>query len=288
MRRSTRSSWSTGGRTTPPARSSASWPPAIPSSGCSTTRGAAWPPPSTSGSRPAAVISSCAPTCTRVRAGLRPALGRGARSDGCRRYRRSDATDRDDAVRARVAAVTSSRIGMGNGAFHFVQARRVVDTVFLGCYRTATPRGLGGWDEDRLQWGAEDHELNFRLTRSGGQIVCDPHITSWYFRAKTPWALWRQYFNYGVGKVSTLSKHRTLPSSLSARARGVGRRARGRNDHCRRHEAAVAVGADCGMGRAHRRLRRRHGARPTAWMRRGARARWPSATPRTAPVCGAA
>jgi cellulose synthase/poly-beta-1,6-N-acetylglucosamine synthase-like glycosyltransferase len=111
-----------------------------------------------------------------------------------------------------VAAVTSSRIGMGSGAFHWATDRRDVDTVYLGCYRTDALRELGGWDADGLQWAAEDHELNHRLRRTGGRIVCDPSIRSWYFPRDTPRALWRQYRNYGVGKVSTLAKHRTLPT----------------------------------------------------------------------------
>jgi succinoglycan biosynthesis protein ExoA len=111
-----------------------------------------------------------------------------------------------------VAAVTSSRIGMGSGAFHWATDRRDVDTVYLGCYRTDRLRALGGWDADGLQWAAEDHELNHRLRRDGGRIVCDPTIRSWYFPRETPRTLWRQYRNYGVGKVSTLAKHRTLPT----------------------------------------------------------------------------
>lgn len=111
-----------------------------------------------------------------------------------------------------VAAVTSSPLGMGTGAFHYTTRRREVDTVYLGCYRTATLRDLGGWDADRLQWGAEDHELNHRLRRRGGRIVCDPAIRSWYVPRDDPAGLWRQYRNYGLGKVSTLARHRRLPT----------------------------------------------------------------------------
>ena len=111
-----------------------------------------------------------------------------------------------------VAAVTTSRIGMGSGAFHWTRERRAVDTVYLGAFRMATLKELGGWDDTGLQWGAEDHELNFRLTARGGTILCDPSIRSWYSPRQTPRALARQYFNYGIGKVSTLSKHRRLPT----------------------------------------------------------------------------
>jgi succinoglycan biosynthesis protein ExoA len=111
-----------------------------------------------------------------------------------------------------VAAVTSSPFGVGPGRFHYSRRREEVDTVYLGCYRKATLRALGGWDETNLQWAAEDHELNFRLTRAGGRIVLDPTIRSWYFPRDSWPGLVRQYRNYGIGKVSTLAKHRALPS----------------------------------------------------------------------------
>jgi GT2 family glycosyltransferase len=111
-----------------------------------------------------------------------------------------------------VAAVTTSPLGVGPGKFHYGAEREDVDTVYLGCWRRETLEALGGWDEDALQWGAEDHELNLRLRERGGRIVLDPSIRSWYFPRDTPGALWRQYRNYGLGKASTLAKHRTLPT----------------------------------------------------------------------------
>jgi cellulose synthase/poly-beta-1,6-N-acetylglucosamine synthase-like glycosyltransferase len=111
-----------------------------------------------------------------------------------------------------VAAVTSSPLGVGPGKFHYAHDRTEVDTVYLGCWRRETLEALRGWDEDHLQWGAEDHELNLRLRAAGGVIVLDPSVRSWYFPRETPRSLWRQYRNYGLGKASTLSKHRTLPT----------------------------------------------------------------------------
>jgi glycosyltransferase involved in cell wall biosynthesis len=111
-----------------------------------------------------------------------------------------------------VAAVTSSPFGVGPGRFHYATERCDVDTVYLGCWRRTTLDELGGWDDANLQWGAEDHELNLRITDAGGRIVLDPRIRSWYFPRETPRALARQYSNYGVGKSSTLWKHRRLPS----------------------------------------------------------------------------
>lgn len=111
-----------------------------------------------------------------------------------------------------IAAVTSSPLGIGPGKFHYGTELEEVDTVYLGCWRRDSLLELGGWDETNLQWGAEDHELNLRILQRGGTILLDPEIRSWYFPRSGPLALARQYYNYGIGKASTLSKHRTLPT----------------------------------------------------------------------------
>lgn len=111
-----------------------------------------------------------------------------------------------------VAAVTTSPLGVGPGVFHYARERSEVDTVFLGCWWRETLVEIDGWDDEHLQWAAEDHELNFRLRRQGGRILVDPAIESRYFPRDTWRSLARQYANYGTGKVSTLAKHRALPT----------------------------------------------------------------------------
>ncbi len=111
-----------------------------------------------------------------------------------------------------VATVTTSPIGVGPGRFHYSEDREEVDTVFLGCWRREDLQRVGGFDQDAIQWAAEDHELNLRLRQRGGRIVLDPTIRSTYFPRDTPRGLAQQYFNYGMGKASTLKKHRRLPS----------------------------------------------------------------------------
>lgn len=111
-----------------------------------------------------------------------------------------------------VAAVTTSRLGIGPGRFHLPSSAGEVDTVYLGSWRRETLLDLGGFDETHLQWGAEDHELNFRIRQRGGRVLLDPTILSWYFPRESARALCRQYFNYGLGKASTLVKHGALPS----------------------------------------------------------------------------
>lgn len=110
-----------------------------------------------------------------------------------------------------VAAVTTSRLGIGNGRFHYATEAVDAETVYLGTFDRRIVFDVGGYDDGDLQWAAEDQELAFRLRRVGRRIRIDPRIRSWYFPRQTPRALWRQYFNYGMCKASTLRKHRTLP-----------------------------------------------------------------------------
>lgn len=110
-----------------------------------------------------------------------------------------------------VSAVTTSPFGVGPGRFHYATGRHQVETVYLGCWERQTLLDVGGYDEDHLQWAAEDQELNFRIRQAGGTVILDSSIRSWYFPRATPRALLKQYRNYGLAKASTLAKHKTLP-----------------------------------------------------------------------------
>ncbi len=110
-----------------------------------------------------------------------------------------------------VAAVTTSRFGIGNGKFHYGTELEEVDTVYLGIFDKQAVIEVGGYDQETFHVAGEDQELNFRLRRAGGRIVLDPQIRSIYFPRDHPRALARQYRNYGLCKASTLKKHRTLP-----------------------------------------------------------------------------
>jgi succinoglycan biosynthesis protein ExoA len=111
-----------------------------------------------------------------------------------------------------VAAVTTSPLGVGPGRFHYSTEREEVDTVYLGCWRRGTLLELGGYDEHDLQWAAEDQELNLRIRQSGGIVLLDPSIRSWYFPRDRIRPLAKQYANYGMAKASTLRKHGRLPT----------------------------------------------------------------------------
>ena len=110
-----------------------------------------------------------------------------------------------------VAAVTTSPLGVGPGRFHYSEQLEEVDTVYLGIFNREFVLAVGGYDELKLQWAAEDQELNFRIRKAGGRIVLDPEIRSFYFPRNSIRSLARQYHNYGMCKASTLAKHKSLP-----------------------------------------------------------------------------
>lgn len=104
-----------------------------------------------------------------------------------------------------IALCMSSSFGIGTGRFHYRKKGMFVDTVSFGAYRRQIFDQIGFYDENAFY--GEDDELNYRIIKSGGKIFLSPKIQSKYYpRASLP-ALWRQYYNYGRGKVRTIKKH---------------------------------------------------------------------------------
>jgi len=109
-----------------------------------------------------------------------------------------------------IALAMSSPFGIGSGRFHYAEKEMFVDTVYLGAYRREVFNRIGMYDEE-LHY-SEDDELNYRLIKSGGKIFLSPKIKSYYYCRSSLSSLWRQYYNYGYGKVRTLKKHKGLAS----------------------------------------------------------------------------
>jgi glycosyltransferase involved in cell wall biosynthesis len=112
-----------------------------------------------------------------------------------------------------IAAAVSSRFAAGDAQYRNATAPSYTDTVYLGAWRTATLRALGGM---RADWAVnEDYEMNVRLRASGGTVYLSPTIRSTYrVRSSLP-RLARQYARYGFWKVRTLLMH---PGSVRWRA----------------------------------------------------------------------
>jgi succinoglycan biosynthesis protein ExoA len=124
---------------------------------------------------------------------------------------RKDAVGVTPAGRA-IAAVMASRFGVGNSVYHHGTSMRPVDHVPFGAYPTRLVRDLGGWDE-RVP-ANEDFEFDFRIRRSGRQLLFDPRLViNWRCRQSIK-DLWRQYRRYGQGKSTVAVLH---PQSMRPR-----------------------------------------------------------------------
>ncbi|MHA2427037.1 MAG: glycosyltransferase [Candidatus Hermodarchaeia archaeon] len=104
-----------------------------------------------------------------------------------------------------IALAMTCPFGVGGGRFHYSEEEMFVDTVYLGAYRREVFDRIGLYDEEAHY--SEDDELNYRLMKSGGKIFLSPRIRSHYYPRSSLFALWRQYYRYGLGKVRTIKKH---------------------------------------------------------------------------------
>ena len=80
------------------------------------------------------------------------------------------------------------------------------DTVWLGSFRTAELRALGGWDPTVEL--SEDFDLNERYRRSGALVWFDPAMTAGYLPRPDLVSLARQYFRFGRGKATMWTRGR--------------------------------------------------------------------------------
>lgn len=110
-----------------------------------------------------------------------------------------------------IAAAMMSPFGVGPARFHVGGAAGWVDTVYLGAYRTATAREVGGYRED--VGVNEDAEFAIRMRAHGG-VWFDPSIRSTYTPRSSLKAVARQFYRYGRSRAATVRRH---PSSLAPR-----------------------------------------------------------------------
>jgi glycosyltransferase involved in cell wall biosynthesis len=94
-----------------------------------------------------------------------------------------------------VAAAMTSKIGVGNAAFHTGGRAGPVDTVYLGVFRRPVLEQQGGYNEEFIR--AQDWELNFRIRAAGGLVWFSPELRVAYRPRPNVRALAKQYRNYG-------------------------------------------------------------------------------------------
>ena len=104
-----------------------------------------------------------------------------------------------------IAAAMRSRLGAGPARFHRGGPAGWVDTVYLGAYRVADARAVGGYAED--VGVNEDAEFAIRMARRGG-VWFEPGIRSSYSPRDSYRALVRQFYRYGRSRAVTAHRHR--------------------------------------------------------------------------------
>ncbi len=107
-------------------------------------------------------------------------------------------TNESPAARA-IAAVLSSKFGMGNSAFR-VGASSItrVDTVPFGCWRRNVFDRIGLFDPELIR--NQDDEFNGRLTKAGGKIYLLPDVEVRYYARDKISKVAKMFYQYGLFK----------------------------------------------------------------------------------------
>jgi succinoglycan biosynthesis protein ExoA len=111
-----------------------------------------------------------------------------------------------------VARAMTSRLGVGNAAFHTGGEEGEALTVYLGVFRRSALERVGGFDEAFLR--AQDWEMNLRIRRTGGKVWFTPALKVAYRPRPGLRALSRQYFHYGRWRRVITRRH---PDTVSVR-----------------------------------------------------------------------
>jgi glycosyltransferase involved in cell wall biosynthesis len=105
-----------------------------------------------------------------------------------------------------VAAAMTSKIGVGNAAFHTGGEAAAADTVYLGVFRREVLEQQGGYNEEFIR--AQDWELNYRIRQDGGLIWFTPDLRVTYRPRPSVRTLARQYHDYGRWRRVVTRYHR--------------------------------------------------------------------------------
>ncbi|WP_052869238.1 glycosyltransferase family 2 protein [Streptomyces niger] len=126
-----------------------------------------------------------------------------------------------------VAAAMTSKIGVGNAAFHTGGQAGPAETVFLGVFRREALEQQGGYNIEFIR--AQDWELNFRIREAGGLIWFSPELKVQYRPRPSVKALAKQYKDYGrwrhvvaryhAGSIN--ARYLAPPTALCAFAAGI-------------------------------------------------------------------
>ncbi|MEU5389147.1 MULTISPECIES: glycosyltransferase family 2 protein [Kitasatospora] len=105
-----------------------------------------------------------------------------------------------------VAAAMTSKIGVGNAAFHTGGLAGPAETVYLGVFRREVLEQQGGYNEEFVR--AQDWELNYRIRQAGGLVWFTPQLQVTYRPRPSVRALAKQYKDYGRWRRVVTRYHR--------------------------------------------------------------------------------
>ena len=105
-----------------------------------------------------------------------------------------------------VAASYYSKFALGARKLHDPQYEGDVDTVYLGSFKRETLLNMGMYDENLHR--NEGRDLDFRIVKNGGRVFLTPKIRTYYYPRDSIEGVFRQYFEYGYGKIALIKKHK--------------------------------------------------------------------------------
>ena len=105
----------------------------------------------------------------------------------------------DNAVSIGIARALNNRWGMGWSRYRRGAPSGPTDTVYLGAFRAADLRAVGGWDAAMAT--NQDFDLNRRLGRRRGTVWYEADLPVEYVPRATITELFRQYVRFGRWKV---------------------------------------------------------------------------------------
>ncbi|MEK6746106.1 MAG: glycosyltransferase family 2 protein [Pseudomonadota bacterium] len=110
----------------------------------------------------------------------------------------------------KVAAASNSKLGNGGSAHRSLGVKgHWVEHGHHALIRVEAFKKIGGYDENFSH--NEDAEFDVRLQKIGFKIWLTDKTSIIYHPRNSATALFRQYINYGRGRVRTLLKHRRFP-----------------------------------------------------------------------------
>jgi len=114
----------------------------------------------------------------------------------------------DTLIARAIAAAVSHPFGIGDATYRLGSSgppQQAVDTVAFACFRKSLWKELGGYNESLHT--NEDYDFNYRVRRSGREVILDRGGHCDYFARATLKTLCSQYLRYGGWKAEMIRLH---------------------------------------------------------------------------------